>query len=657
MEYYMNQLCITQEELLNGIISLNNLKSLLVRNQVERLRRGCRNTPALYSVDSLPYRYKSEVYRRYPNTDEQRDGRHILDNIRIDGEALNFYFNYRFADGRHLPEDKQIEYANTASILNTLKTLLDDSDSHRIKLNKKRVSRKDFFARIADSLPRITEKYPNVLPSSSSRIARKYSDYHKDGYLALIDNRYNNRNACKVDDVLKESLMIRLISHQNNLDNTQVANYYNAIARENGYMEITPRTVGDYRERYDLETSGGRLGSSGFRNTKTMQVKRSRPTEPFLYWTLDGWDCELLYQKTTENRHGHRTTTYSNRLVLEVVLDPFNNYPIGYAIGDVENASLISEALCNALKHSKELFGEMYRPRQLQADNFAKKAMTDIYRAVGEVVTPARVKNAKSKVIEPYFKYLNKTYCQHCSNWSGFGITSDKSKQPNSEALNLMRKSFPDRDGLVMQIHEMMSRERSAKHKEFMAHINMSSQLVMSMEMYLAVFGKDNGYRNTLSHSGLRVSINGERKDYESFDIAFRKLSHIKWTVKYDPSDTSEVLAVSEDGTHRFILEEKYTQPMALSDRKTGDAAELKRIDDFNRSLESHVSETVNKAVTTTDKLLESLSWKNGLLDRHAICDSRGQHKLRRYEERNTEMQEDDDTDTDEPIQSRYDLF
>src|SRR5690606_8235724 len=115
--------------------------------------------------------------------------------------------------------------------------------------------------------------------------------------------------------------------------------------------------------------------------------------------------------------------SYSNRLVIVVVLDAVNKYPVGYAIGDRENSNLIQEANRNAIMHMKELFGNSYRPWQLQSDRYALKKLTPFYQAVAHLHTPAAVGNAKSKIIEPYFKYLNKEcqkYFPH--NWSGFNI-------------------------------------------------------------------------------------------------------------------------------------------------------------------------------------------------------------------------------------------
>ena len=66
-------------------------------------------------------------------------------------------------------------------------------------------------------------------------------------------------------------------------------------------------------------------------------------------------------------------TTYTNRKTMVVVLDACEKYPVGYAIGDHESPALIREALRNAVQHTKELFGERYKPLQLQSDNYQKE--------------------------------------------------------------------------------------------------------------------------------------------------------------------------------------------------------------------------------------------------------------------------------------------
>lgn len=633
MEYYGNHLCISHSELTSGILSVSNLNAMVRRGKVTQVRRGCYGTPALFEVDSLPLKYRTEVYRRHPDMQEKANSKPFMDTITPDGVAMQWYADYVLADGRHLTAEKQAEYSNNCAILNAFGAVIDEANSHRIRQSKPKLNKREFWAKAAAALPRLADRFPHSLPESDRRLQRKYNEYRRDGYVCFISGKFQNKSASKVDSEEKKSVLIEMIAHHNNLDNATIAGFYNVVARDNGWKEITAATVGVWREKTDLITSAGRLGATNFRNTKSMQVKRARPTAPFLMWTLDGWDVELLYQTTKTDKKGHRLTTYTNRLTLEVVLDPCCNYPIGYAIGTHETPELITEALRNAARHSEELFGEMLRANQLQCDHYAIKAMTPLYNIMSGKLTPARVKNAKAKVVEPYFGYLNKTYCKLFNNWSGFGVTTDPKKQPNSEALNQLRHSFPDEAGVREQIVKMIETDRARKVEQLrkmMEHLPTERRLPLSRENYLYWFGAQTGNRNALEGSGLKPTLLGVKRTYDCFDIRFREHAGTRWTVKYDPDNLHEVLAVNDDGTLRFMLTEKYEQPMALADRKPGDAAQLEMVHTFNDRLEGYVTEQRAISYENARPYLE----RNNVLNRLLICDSDGQHKLPKARQR-----------------------
>lgn len=650
MEIYNGKLCITHAELVEGILTESHIKQLRYRGQLIQARRACLDTPALFEVDSLPHRYRVEVYRRFPDWEEQTASRPFVDEIVPDIAAERFFREeFTLPNGEHLPADKATELANSAAILNAFGALMERGNSQRLRLSKRKLPKGKFWSSAAAALPRISEHWPHALPESQRRLERKFRDYQAQGYAALVSKKWGNTNATAVDDDVKQALLMQLIAHHNNLGNTAIARFYNLMAEEQGWRNITAGAVGKWRERWELETSAGRKGQTAFRNTKTMQVKRSRPTAPMLMWTVDGWDVELLYQSTKENKKGHRLTTYTNRLTVVVVLDPSCDYPMGFAIGTHENPDLIRAALANALQHTRELWGEMLRVCQLQCDRYAFKTLAPLYATASEKLTPARAKNAKAKVIEPYFGYLNKNYCQLMSNWSGFGITTDPSRQPNSEALNMKRKSFPDEAGLRKQISAIISLERQKKIdklQELYEKLPAERRLPMPIESYLLHFGHTTGHLNTQEGSGLRPTILGERRDYDCFDARFRQLSQHRWQVRYDPSDLSHVLATTPDGRHRYLLEAKHVQPMALADRKEGDAEQLERVMQFNRDLETHVTDQLALAYERTERLIAHSPTGQNILSRLLLTDSRGQHKLRKAEKRLGEEVEFEDVPT-----------
>lgn len=640
MEIIDGKVCISHEELTGRIITTSNLKALVRKGQVVQVQRGGNGRKALFDVNSLLLKWRTEVYRLYPDLQERAESKEFVDTIEPDAKALDFFQTYKLADGRNLPEDKVLEYASNAAVMNAFRRCWEAHVSKRQRTGKKAVAAKEFWARAAAALPRLADSFPHSLPRSARRLQMKFQEYLQQGYVCFISGKYLNGNAAKVADEEQEQVLTALLAHHNNLPDTLVCEGYNRVAAAKGWKSITAGAVAVWREKLGTVIRAGRLGVSNFRNNVTMQVKRSRPTTPFLMWSLDGWTVELLYQTTKTDKKGHNVTTYTNRLTMVVVLDVFNNYPIGYAIGTHESPALIKEALRDAARHSRELTGEMLRATQVQSDRYAIKTMHDLYAVMGGKVTPAQAHNAKAKPVEPYFNYLNTRYCIRCNNWSGFGITSNPKRQPNSDALNRMRHHFPDEAGLRAQINEMMRLERMAKYEEFMAgygKLKPENRLPLSRETYLLNFGAETGFKNVLEGCGLRPTILGVKRDYDCFDLTFRDHAAERWTVLYDPDDLTQVLAVNEAGTRRYMLEEKYVQPMALADRQEGDAQQLERVRTYNKQLETHTAERMALAFHTTQQIIEGTPALRGSIeDRLLITDSRGQHKDRRSQKRLT---------------------
>ena len=639
METINGTLCISHEELTGRIITTANLKNLVRRGQVRQVVKGGNGRQAFFDVSSLPLKWRTEVYKRFPDAKEGTESRAFMDTIEPDGAALMYFQDYTLPDGRHLPEGRQLELSNNCAIMNAFRGCIEQTLAIRGRSGNKRAPLGKFWKKAAGMLEYIADRYPHTLPKSARRLQMKFAEYLEQGPGCFISAKYCNDNAAKVLTEDQISMLATILNHHNNLDYTRAAGYYNAMAREKGWDEISPAAVGVWAKKLDLEVSAGRLGVSNFRNHKTMQVKRSRPTAPFLMWSLDGWTVELLYQKTKTDKKGHSVTTYSNRLTIVVVLDPCINYPIGYAVGDHECPELIKAALRNAAVHSRELFGTMYRANQIQCDHYAIKALTPLYGVMGDKLTPAQVKNAKAKPVEPYFDYLNETYCNRFNNWSGFGVTTNPKRQPNAEALNRLRHQFPDEAGVRAQIDQMMQWERGTKVEKFralMEKLPAERRLPLSREQYLLNFGSTTGYKNALEGCGLRPTILGVKRDYDSFDIAFRECAALMlWTVLYDPDDLREVLAVNDDGSRRFMLEQKYVQPMALADRKPGDAEQLERVRKYNRDLEAHVAGRIGEHYQRAEQLISgSATLRGSIEDRLLITDSRGQHKDNRSRKR-----------------------
>ncbi len=625
-------------ELYNGkyCASYDDLACVMSRDQImrhaERVCRGGNGRAALYAVDTLPVRFKIEVMRRYPDLQAQAEYKEFADAIITDTAAEAFYADYKIDGVRGLSYEKQEEYTNNATILAAFHDLLQRCTSMRGKLGK-RVNLGGFWEARAKMLPRIADRFPNTLPENPRRLREKHDEFYRGGtpnYEVLISRKFQNSNAAKVLTDEQLAIFKVLCANGNNLDNVEVARAYNEIATTCGWNTITSSAVKVLRQKYQLETAAGRLGKGEFYNNIAPQVSRRAPEYPLYMWSLDGWKAELAYQKTTE-RNGKSVTTYHNRLTLEVVLDPCTKYPIGYAIGEEECGELIKMALRNAIDHTAELFGQRYRAHQVQSDNFAISMMRGSYEAVAVNVTPARVGNAKSKPIERYFGTLNKRYAKWCANWTGYGITSDKTKQPNADIIALRKKDYPTFEELCKQLTAIIYIERELHREEYIARwqrMPEDKKLPMPDEQYLLAFGEETGYKNALEGSGLNIRLLGARRQYDCFDVNFRRHAHIRWNVKYDPKDTSRVLAVNDDGTLRFMLEEKYVQPMALVEQTEEDKRQLYRTLGAAKHLECVVKSDITNASLIAQGVMEQYpQLQDSLLSRLMITDSSGQHK------------------------------
>lgn len=642
MEYYNNTICLTGSEITN-VIPAGTFNSLCSRGKVSRVRRACLETPALYAVDSFPSKYKVVLYAQYKELGDEEKRKELIEqsgllvqSIEPDTAAMDFYATYKKPNGEYLTEALQQEYYHNAIILNACKRTWEHSYSQHAKQGKKgkMIRKGDYWKKVASALPRVMDKYPHSLPEYWARLQEKYEDYVRNGYEVLITGKLGNKNRAKVRTDEQQSFIIELLRLGNNLPYAQIAKIYNATAQVKEWDEIDEATIGVWSKKYSLETYAGRNGKTELYNNKMMQVKRSRPKSPLLFWSVDGWTTELLYQKT-EERNGKQVTTYHNRLTTVFVVDTSINYIIGYAIGDHETPELITEALRNALDHTAELFGARYRAAQIQSDRYGNGAMKPIYEAACKHYTPARAHNAKAKPVEPFNRDFNRD-CQLMLNWSGHNVTSRKENQPNIEILNKNKKNFPDAQNCRLQIETIITRRRAELRGQFMelwGKADNTNLQPIDTESFLYYFGniridrKKEIVTNQLTGAGLIATILGEKHTYDSFDINFRLHGGEKWILRYDPKDLTKVLATNKEGTVRFLLEEKYIQPMALAERQEGDAAELQRINDFNAELEAHIINTVSHSSEVVREQILGKGLMNDTLEKLMLSDSTGQHK------------------------------
>lgn len=473
---YNDKVCIYANELImydpkrkvgseKGFLPIGTYKGKVSRKQIAIARRASLRRPALVEFDSLEV-YIQQLYIKYygdPHEDVERAATSPLERaVGYNEAAYSFFTTYRDGAGKPLRPEKVTLYTLQARVLDAVIRLRDSNAECGFGRGGSRFNVWDRLSEMVNDLLKVRDskgntRYPHKLPSTGKTLKRKVDQYEAEGFIALVHKNKGNTSAALIRDEEDEAIMHKLLSQHMNLNNAQIMEQYNKIASILGKPEIkSPVTVDRYRKMMESTTLGHQRGTAALRNSLEMQHKREAPKTAMTYWTLDGWDVELVYQKrqpvdkkVNGETRTYKKTTYHNRKTIVVVLDACGKYPIGYAVGDHESPALIREALRNAIRHARELFGARYKPLQLQSDNYQKGVMVPFYEAMTVHYIPAALHNAKAKIIEPYFNYLNKTYYQLEKNWSGVNINSRRGSQPNIEILNKNRHLIPDEEGVL----------------------------------------------------------------------------------------------------------------------------------------------------------------------------------------------------------------
>lgn len=261
MEYLNNILCATADELA-PFLSLNTLMQFVQRGKCERVRRACFEQTALYSVDSLPQKYRTMVYTYYKELSSE-EGRQRLRGeggllrraILPDSKAMDWFAAYRKPNGEALTADKQRELVNNAMILNAAALLLERSRASHIRQGKgnRQVPKKDYWQRVADALPGLMADYRHSLPANARRLQQKAEQYQKEGYPALISGLMGNANRQRVTPQMVR-LILSIYGTKDKLFATDVLDVYKDFLI--GVTDIVDCETGELINRNDFYRDG-----------------------------------------------------------------------------------------------------------------------------------------------------------------------------------------------------------------------------------------------------------------------------------------------------------------------------------------------------------------------------------------------------------------
>lgn len=578
-----NTLCLEYHEFVQIVPSKGTFDSLKARGNIVVYGRGGNGSTVLIEIDTLPAKYKAAVIEKLGDPKKYVVTQPIRELFTLDLKAEQFYRDYTLPNGLKLPDqDFDLKgkpqtnyvkrYTNAASYLNLIGYLTNDKKALKEQLN---VSLATFWERVFDLL-----RAENIkLPLSEKRIKIALKEYKDKGYASLIEEfRFGNSNSKKVDDDVAEALLIEMLSHDHQHDYTRVALAYNAWAKEAGKETITNRAVAYWAKKNAHLITQSRNGVAINYNKFNKQIRRNRPTAPMLLINSDDNVLDLYFIEEKVNKKNHVVKNHYYRPVLYVVTDAYNDYILGYAIGETVTIELIKEAYRNAQNHIKQVLNGYYLPHQLQTDRWGLGKGNDLenfYKSIGEF-TPATVKVAQGKYIERTFGVTWHQNLKCFVNYAGNNVTAKEKLNP--DAIDRNKSNFPAKASAPTQVALFIEAMRDtvnpktgiSRREEWAAAFvqsDKSKERAISLEQHLQIFGvlhePKNGRKNRLMPQGLEIM---DRKFvYDIPASYFPQCVNKEVHVYYDPNDMNSVLVTDGKGI-RFVAHSYVKSPSALAD-------------------------------------------------------------------------------------------
>jgi hypothetical protein len=607
-----NQLCITYPEYVE-CIGLHAYDNDLKRGKLIKYGRGGNGNTILINYEALPPDRKASIKARYGDPYRyiviQPLNEWVL--LNWNKSAFEFYNSgYKLPNGDKLPEGYRDKYTKAVTYLDAIIYYTSDKTALKRDFNIKMQS---FWAIAGD----VIKAQKVSLPAHETRIKESIKKYKSLGYEFQIEAfRFGNNNSKKVKEQKAEDVLMKLIELDNKHSNEVIAASYNQWAVQNNFKIITPQAVAYRRRNKDHEVIMAREGKSAAYNKYSKQIKQDRPSSPMMLINSDDNVLDLYFKDISYN-NGRKSENRYYRPVMYVVMDAYNDYILGYAVGETVTIELVKQAYRNAMAHIEELTGAPYLWHQIKSDKWSidpdlKGDLATFFKMGGETkFFPAQV--AQSKYIERVFgKPLHKIL-KVFPNYSGANITSQgPNARPNADALQKRSKDFPDKKHCLPVIemainsmrHGIVENDKTRQQMWLEAFHNSSfcSTRAITTERKLELVGVKH-----LPKEPVRLRVNGinfqlNNKHYE-FDIPgsfFPEHLNKRVELLFDPADMSKVLVTDNKGI-RFVAEAYQKQPSALADYTEGSRTRL------NAELEekTRIADKLTSYVTSRDARLE----------------------------------------------------
>jgi len=592
MKIVDNILFVEWSDILECGISENTLKSAKLKkspswsfmDDPEDKRR------VLIKFETLKDKYKVMLKAKFGNPYEYMAKMPIRKCIKWDNKAEEFYLGYRYDEDKTLSIEHVTKYTTAANWLNMFKELTADKKALKKLLN---LTIEQFYQHAIEII--VADKVD--LPSNYRRLLEKRREYEEKGYSSLIDWRFGNKQASKIKDELSESVLLEMIAHHNQFDDVYIALQYNTWAKASNYKQINPATVGNWRRKKESEIVMFREGNAELKGKFLKQAKGHRPTHPLYLIESDDNHLDLLFIDPNDNTP-HK---FYHKYKAIVVMDSFNDYPLGYAYAEKLDTDLVRAAYLNAMYHIRSMTGGWHLPHETKTDRWGLTELRPFYQSMGKYFdTPVGSKNRG--YIENFFGQAHWKRCLKigANNYTGNNMTA-KARGVNQEVLGRNKKDYPligveasqQIENFFHRLRHLPQSNGVSKHDQWMEAFNAmpaESKRPINDEQFLLKFGiehNDRGNGIRITNRGVEPRINGVKYSYDLQVPSLMEYVGKSVSVVYDPFDMSRVL-VTDYNKVRVMAHSAQLNSRALKDADTDSRVFLNSIlnekrDDVNR--------------------------------------------------------------------------
>lgn len=626
MQYINNNiLCLTYDEYI-GIFGLDAYKNDRKRDNIVVHGIGGNGRKVFIEYESLKPVRKDVVKQKFGgNPYEYLAKQPILDLIDWDLKAQSFYQDYVLPNGDKLPNTAvspkgkpQINYVErytkAASWLAAIQKLTTDKRALKQLLN---LSVMDFWDTVSD----LILKEGIAIPANPKRLKEKVKSFHEiadlnQRYASLIDvSKFGNSHSAKIREDESKALLLKLLSDPRKQDYTVVAAAYNLWAKKAGKDTISVGAVGYFARQNEHIIAPARDGIKKAANIYSKDMQRTRASAPLLFINADDNCLDLFFEIEKIKADGKVQKSKHFRPMLYVIIDTFNDYILGYAVGTAVTHELIKSAFRNAINHIAELTGGYYLPHQLQTDRWGldvryKNELGQFYSKVAKF-TPQAHGVPQGKYIERSFgtEWHQVLKVMPSNNYAGQNITAKE--RLSAEYIIEASKNYPTVDQMPeivesfirvmrMKANPKTGVSRQQEWVEAFAASQKSQQKAIDAGLKLQIFGKKYQIHNkpndqlTITKAGLKPVINGEKVTLNLPADVIWQHNGKKVDVIYDPENLNEMM-VTDGKSLRFIASQYELVPAALADYKEGDGQRIQALFDEKKNINRLMANTIQE--------------------------------------------------------------